>query len=328
MILVVSHAADDHAAGVLQALHRLGHAAVLVDTALYPKSARLTQRFDGAERQYVFSTDRRRIDLGACSVGWWRRPQPYTLHPDVAPDAAAFAYSESHEAIAGLWEGLGLRWVNPPTRDEAAHHKPFQLAVASRVGLAIPRTLITNDPHAARQFIDELGTARTVYKTFLASEQCWRETRIVRPEELAILDSVRVAPVIFQEYVPAVEDLRVTILGDQLFATAIRAAPGGYDVDYRLDIEGARFEPTELSAETERRLITLMRSLGLVYGAVDLRRTPDGREVFLEVNPAGEWLFVEQRTGQPITHAMADLLATLDTARSDELVARPAPAHT
>ncbi len=55
-----------------------------------------------------------------------------------------------------------------------------------------------------------------------------------------------------------------------------------------------------------------MQSLGLVYGAVDLRRAPDGREVFLEINPAGEWLFVEERTRQPITKALAEVLKTFD----------------
>jgi glutathione synthase/RimK-type ligase-like ATP-grasp enzyme len=111
--------------------------------------------------------------------------------------------------------------------------------------------------------------------------------------------------------VAADADVRVTVVGDRLFPTAIRATPGGYDVDYRMDLAGATFTPTDLPQETERRLRALMARLGLVYGAIDLRRTPDG-DVFLEVNPAGEWRFIEERTGQPITDAMADLLTSLD----------------
>ena len=57
-------------------------------------------------------------------------------------------------------------------------------------------------------------------------------------------------------------------------------------------------------------LKALIRALGLVYGAADFRRTPEGDYVVLEVNPAGEWRFVEERTGQPITRAVADLLVT------------------
>jgi hypothetical protein len=59
----------------------------------------------------------------------------------------------------------------------------------------------------------------------------------------------------------------------------------------------------------EEKLLRLMQRLGLAFGAVDMRRTPDGRHVFLEINPAGQWLFVEDRTGQPITGALCSLMA-------------------
>ena len=59
-------------------------------------------------------------------------------------------------------------------------------------------------------------------------------------------------------------------------------------------------------------LLALRRRLGLWYGAIDLRRAPDGEFVFLEINPAGQWLFVEYATGQPIAQELAALLARLD----------------
>jgi len=234
------------------------------------------------------------------------------LHPELSPDAISFTYTECHEAIAGLWAAVDLTWVNPPGLDELAHHKPYQLSVAAKSGLLIPRTVITNNPETAREFIAELGPSRTVYKTFLASEECWRETRVLRDTELGLLDRVQLAPVIFQEYVPAVEDIRVTVIGPRLYATAIQTTADAYKVDYRLDMEAASFSPTELDPTTEQQIRTLMNRLGLVYGAIDLRRTRDGQNIFLEINPAGEWRFVEERTGQPMTQAMAELLIDLD----------------
>jgi glutathione synthase/RimK-type ligase-like ATP-grasp enzyme len=315
VVLVVSHAADEHAAAVLRAIEDRRHPAVLVDTARFPANAALTQRFGAGPPRYELALDGRRIDLGECHAGWWRRPQPFTLHSGIAADVASFAYTECHEAVAGLWAALGLRWVNQPERDEVAHHKPYQLAVAAEVGLAIPRTLISNDPDAVRAFATEVAPSAVIFKTFLATEAHWRETRLLRSSDLAWLERLPLAPVIFQAFVPATDDLRVTIVGDRIFATAIRAAEGGYALDYRLDLAGAAFQPTALAAETEAKLRTLMSRLGLAYGAVDLRRTPDGGEVFLEINPAGEWRFVEERTDQPITDAMADLLVELDAAQ-------------
>ncbi len=284
----------------------------MMDTAQFPSRASITQSFEAGVQRYEFLTDGQRVNLALCGSAWWRRPLPFTLEPGIAPDAASFTYSECHEAMAGLWAVLNVKWVNPPLLDEAAHHKPHQLVVASEVGLAIPRTLITNDPGAARQFIADLGPERTIYKTFLASQECWRETRIMRREELAVLDRVRLAPVIFQEYIPAVADIRVTVLGPKMIATAIKPAPAGYQIDYRMDLDGAQFEPAELSSSTETGIRALMKRLGLVYGAIDLRRTQNHGDVFLEINPAGEWKFVEDKTGQPITEAMANLLVELD----------------
>jgi len=312
VIVIVSHAADAHTARVLDELARLEREAELIDTAEFPSRARLRHRFEGGVQRPELTVGGRRVDLARAGVGWWRRPQPFTLEDGVAPEAVSFAYTECHEAVAGLWGALPIPWVNPPHLDEAAHHKPYQLAVAARVGLRVPRTLITNDPDAARDFIAEVGTARTVYKTFLATADNWRETRTVDPVELDLLDQVRLAPIIFQEYVLASADIRVTVVGPSLFPAAIVPAPGGYALDYRMDLEGACFRATDLPSATEARIRSLVEHLGLVYGAIDLRRTPDGDHVFLEINPAGEWLFVEERTGQPITRSFASLLAKLD----------------
>jgi glutathione synthase/RimK-type ligase-like ATP-grasp enzyme len=83
-----------------------------------------------------------------------------------------------------------------------------------------------------------------------------------------------------------------------------------YKIDMRMDIANARITPVQLPEEVRDRLTDLMRRLGLVYGAIDMRRTPDGRYVFLEINPAGQWLFIEERTGQTISAALARLLAS------------------
>ncbi|HEX7487613.1 MAG TPA: alpha-L-glutamate ligase, partial [Anaeromyxobacteraceae bacterium] len=81
-------------------------------------------------------------------------------------------------------------------------------------------------------------------------------------------------------------------------------------LDFRPDLQRARYRAVALPTGVERRLRRMVRELGLAYAALDLRRRPDGEHVFLEVNPGGQWRFVEQRTGQRITEAVADLLAS------------------
>jgi glutathione synthase/RimK-type ligase-like ATP-grasp enzyme len=141
---------------------------------------------------------------------------------------------------------------------------------------------------------------------------------MVGEAEYQLLDRVAVAPVIFQEFVPAEVDLRITVVGEQFFAAAIHSQELPYPLDFRLFLDrdpGVRMEPTELPTEVEGGLMRLLKSAGLRYGAIDMRRTPSGRHVFLEVNPSGQWRFVEEVTGQPITAAMARLLTHLNAAQ-------------
>ncbi len=316
MILVISSPSDDQTQAVLKELRRLGAAFAVFDYSWFPQHSSLIMRYDGTTNRSfeLHLTDGTKLALTDCKVVWWARPQPFTLHSEIqtTPRYQRFAYNESSEAISGLWHAIDAFWVNHPICDQAASRKPYQLRVAQEVGLEIPRTLITNDPDRARDFIAAQSPKKTVYKTFMATEEAWRETRIVKQHELKLIESVRYAPVIFQKYIEAECDLRITIVGDEIFATAFYSQETSYGVDYRMDMERARVKATHLTAEVERRLHNLMDRLGLVYGAIDMRLTPDGRYVFLEINPEGLWRFVEERTGQPITASLAGVLASHD----------------
>jgi glutathione synthase/RimK-type ligase-like ATP-grasp enzyme len=210
-----------------------------------------------------------------------------------------------------MLDALPCAWVNPRIADEAAHRKPYQWEVAQQVGLRLPHTLVTNRPEEARAFIEQLGVGRVVFKAFLASIEAWRETRLIDAADMERLEQVRYAPVIFQEYVEGV-DLRITAVGDRLFPCEIDARNTSYPADMRMVVGESKVQQVELPGGLYDTLLALQRRLGLYYGAMDMRRTPDGEYVFLEVNPAGQWLFVERLTGMPIGQAVADLLAGLE----------------
>ena len=300
---------------VLDSLVRMGAAATLLDLSSFPERAQLSLNYrDGnAPDHRIREGSNPDLALSDCGVVWWRRPQPFQVHAEISNGAYRhFALSEAEEAFAGLWLALDTFWVNQPIRDQAAARKVYQLRLAQDVGLETPVTLVTNSPEDALAFVRERGPERTIYKAFSASVQHWRETRLLKPEELKLLDNVKFAPLIFQEYVPAQVDLRITIMGEDVFAAAIHSQDTSYAVDFRIDMDAARVETFELPSDVLARLQLLMDRLGLVYGAIDMRLTPDGRYVFLEINPAGQWLFIEQRTDQPMTETFARLLAQHD----------------
>jgi glutathione synthase/RimK-type ligase-like ATP-grasp enzyme len=317
VILVVSFPDEDHAQDVIGRLRQAGRPVRLLDLAEVPARRSLTQAWgDGAARSGRLDGGDGPIDLADVRVVWWRRVRPFELDPSVsAPSARAFANSETTQAVYGILDGLDAHWVNPRAADDTAHHKPWQWSVARDVGLRVPRTLVTNSPQDARAFVDQIGLGRVVFKAFLASLDAWRETRLVLEEDLARIELVRLAPVIFQEYVEGV-DLRITIVGDRVFPCAIDARRTRYPYDMRMVVGEADVAPAVLPPDVTDGLLRLMDRLGLRYGAIDMRRTDAGEHLFLEVNPAGQWHFVEHRSGLQVSAAMADELGRLhDLAR-------------
>jgi glutathione synthase/RimK-type ligase-like ATP-grasp enzyme len=313
-ILVISHDDDIHAREVLRHLETRGAEAVVLDTGRIPRETAITLAHDpeGAWRGSM-ELDGRALALESVRSVWWRRPRPYGLHDEIGgAEDRHFAYAETNATMAALWSLLDANWVNDPDRDEKAGRKGWQLKLAREVGLTIPRTCITSDPQEARRFVAS-APAPIAYKAFQGTERSWRETRLLKPEETELLDAVRFAPVIFQEYIPARVDLRVTIVGERIFAAEIDSQATAYPHDFRMDMGSAAIAEHILPAAIAENLHALMSKLGLVYGAIDMRQTPGGEYVFLEVNPAGQWLFVEQQTGQPIAAAIAETLIEFAT---------------
>jgi glutathione synthase/RimK-type ligase-like ATP-grasp enzyme len=316
MILIVSFPDNEH---VEQVRKHLTVESAVVDTATFPVSLGLSAALS-RERECIQLSLPGGGDICLCQVGavWYRRIRPYEFHEDLQDHTAKlFAWSEANEALLGVWYSLDCFWMNPPTADEVSQRKVRQLQIARRVGLSIPDTLVTNQPDAARQFVEAHGVGRVVRKAFRNIAQAPRETHLLREEDLALLDSVRYTPVIFQRFVPAGLDLRVTVVEDDIFAAAI-TSEDRYAADYRPGLASAKVVPYELPPAVAEKLLELMKIFGLQFGAVDFRVTPDGDHVFLEVNPAGEYLFISQRTGQPIPAAIAASLERHDRARSKE----------
>lgn len=308
-IVVISHAQDRHAHAVMERLRARGVEPLLFDTSDFPDRATVSVDYStAAPTVTLVHRDLGTFELSSATSVWWRRPQVPSLAAITDPDAHGFAHGEWHEALNGLYHLMPAAWMNDPIRDDVASRKALQLVTARNLGFTIPRTLMTSDPDRARAFVAEIGVGRTIFKIFSATHKVWRETRLVDARDLEMLDSLRLAPAIFQEYVPARADLRVCIVGDRLFPMQIDTRGTSYEADFRLSLHEASTSRADLPRAVEERLVRLIQHYGLAYGAVDLRVREDGEIVFLEVNPAGEFLFLEANAGLPVTDAVADWL--------------------
>jgi glutathione synthase/RimK-type ligase-like ATP-grasp enzyme len=314
MILVISYLNEDHTVDVINRIEKNGREVHMIDLSDFPakNSLLLSWSKKSGSSLIIELNNGELLTLDKTKVAWWRRVNSFTVDNAVSDfTKRSFAESETAQAVNGMLDSLDCHWVNPRYSDEMAHHKPYQWTIAHKVGLKVPKTLVTNKPEAAEKFINEIGVEEVVYKAFLAMHEAWRETRLIKKADINNIKLVKYAPVIFQEFIQGV-DIRVTVVGNKIFAAEIDARKTSYPVDMRMALGESAIKPINLPNKLSSTILKFQQQLNLKYGAIDLKRTEDGEYHFLEVNPAGQWLFVEERAGLPISEAMADYLIKLE----------------
>lgn len=315
-VLVVTFSHDhDGVDRVIDRVRARGHEAIRLDTDRYPLDAALTIEQGPHADRVGLTLDGATHDLTAVDAIWYRRLRAPKLPADMPHDLRAVAADEARHVLLGLLNAHPAFALDPWINIRHADHKQRQLAAAAALGLTVPPTLTTNDPAAVRAFAARQphGVVTKMLSTFALDRQGEQHvvyTRALGPDDLDALDSLRLCPMVFQARIPRVRELRCTIVGHHVYCAALDAdASEATADDWRRDAAGlaAAWRPHALPRELEIRLLALATRLGLNYGAADLLVDADGTHHFLEINPAGEWGWVD-RIGLPIADAIAAVL--------------------
>lgn len=321
-VLIVTHSEDNESTTLVgDALREPGAEPLRLDTDLFPTEVQLAIHEAGSGRLLVMRrSGGPEVDLGEVSAVWYRRFAPGKKIPrEMDPQLRGPSVEESRRTLLGLLASLDAFILDPYDRVRRASNKQLQLRLARELGLAIPDTLITNDPDAVRRFAaaHPQGIVTKMMASFAVYDEQGREqvvfTNPLEPEDLENLEGLDLSPMTFQERVPKELELRVTVVGRRVFAAAVDSqASGRATEDWRRDGAGLveSWEEHTLPPEVAARLLALCDRLGLEYGAIDLILTPEGRWVFLEINPVGEYFWLEIHPPRfPISHALAETLA-------------------
>lgn len=278
----------------------------------FPLGSSLTYRASNESFCAEIVSDGRKVDLDRVGSVWCRGVQALGFPSDLAEADRRFAEAESERVLTALYTVAKAVWINHPHRHIRANSKPAQLAVARALSLDVPSTVITNDPDEVRAFIAG-SKGETIYKALTQSLDTEPGkslfTSIVTEKACADIDLIRITPGVFQELVPKAYELWVTVVDARVFAVRIDSQSRH---ESRIDWRHLPFEADaaiDLPGEIEAKIHAFMKSFGLVYGAFDFIVTPEGRHVFLEVNPAGQYMWIESKLGLPITAALADALS-------------------
>ncbi len=250
---------------------------------------------------------------------WFRRPtSPLASNKVEDRNIRQYIEQESNVMLSNLIHAIpGQRWISNPINMEQAAYKPYNIRVAQEIGFEIPETIISNSPEGVEKFMHNLNLEYVALKpvetpwikstdnSFLFFTKKIHKNRISEWRK-----QIQVCPVILQEYIEKSVELRITVIDNQVFPCAIHSQRSELTKeDWRkYDIDNTPHETFQLPEDIKQKCVALLKNLGIRFGCIDMILTPENRYVFLEINPAGQWLWIEELTGlsisKTLTHAL------------------------
>lgn len=266
--------------------------------------------------QPALRIDSRWYEPAAFSHLWYRRPEKLRDERFNDNPEGRYVLSEWAEAFEGFFAHVERRrWMNHPAGNAAASHKLEQLTVAAKIGFTIPDTLVTQVPEELQAFYERHGgfvVVKPMATAYIAREAGENDSLIytnrVGREQLDNLHDLANCPTFFQQLVSKECDVRITVVDAHIHAVRLLASEDGVQ---RCDIRrnnmaDVRYESVTLPAEVEASVRTLMGHYGLRFGAIDMVVTREGVWYFLEINPNGQWAWLDLCAGQSIADSFVE----------------------
>jgi len=327
-ILILSLPEDVHALSVAWILRQNGIACDIWYQSDYPAYARLSLRL--APGGSVSTSIDAKSEIPIRTV-WSRRFGRLHLGDHVSPEDREIATRECGHFLNAMRYCVGADafWINPYRVEFFATSKAVQLRLADHCGLRVPDTLMANDIDAIRAFLRQHGSV--IYKPYFPPQ--WQDEQrclygFARVLSEALLDdpqAVQFCPGIYQPQIPKAYEARVTVMGREVLACRIDATTESGEIDdwrtAHIGNKPFRVAPIALPESVRNSCFALMRALGIVFGCFDFTVDHDGKWYFLEVNPMGQFLWVEHECPEiPMLEAFCNFLIAgrAEFARSDE----------
>lgn len=318
-VLIITHSQDNECIDIVSGkLKAQGAHVVRFNVDKYPLEYSLSSCYENKEWRIYLDFEGKRESIQDITALWYRRSHNLGsgLKELLEGEYLSSVHGEIRQTLFGMLEGMHCFQIGKFSQYRRLDSKEEQMKIASALGLNIPETCITNSPEEARRFVldHEQGAIVKMQSSFAIYRE-GREhvvfTNVITKDNLGSIDSLQYCPMQFQEKIEKARELRITIVGDAVFAFAVDSQKmENAKVDWRR--EGlellAQWEPYELPAAIKEKLLRLMDIYGVNYGAIDIIVTPDDEYYFLEINSAGEYFWLDRLVEHKISEQIANVL--------------------
>ncbi len=324
-VIIASHQKDQSALFLMKRLIEIRQSARLINFGEFPTAMFGTMLFEKTASTSITMSDGFSFDENSIKSIWWRRPQGPVKNTRT-PLLQKYIQNESEIALSCLLVFLeNVLWVSEPEATRIANRKPLQLALAKQIGFNVPETCISNDPEKVKAFVARHSGIPLIMKAVGSSyvrlthdpDDKSRKNKAIYTKIVNIdfllehIGQVSNCPFILQEAVIKDSDIRITIVGDRVFASeiVIEKNANGPNLDWRHHDVKRKYLMHKLPKDLKHRCIQLVDSLGLKFGCIDMGFSKKDGYSFFEINPQGQWMPSEQLVGHPISLALANLLS-------------------
>ncbi len=310
-VLLIGAHHDPHVLAVATKLKERSHRVVVMDSL--SKADFLTLDYSKNQTpEMILKTSAEELVSSDEISGIWLRQKPIVQNPSWGPlqrAAAEFSQGEWRTVLNSLQICCpNAIWVNDPQKQICINSKPRQLAIASELGMLTPRTIISNNPNDISAFIEECG--RVIYKSLnwytFPDQTGILTTELTADTVSEKSDAIKSAPGIYQQLIEKDYELRITVVGEKCFTALVRTPKSGDGaVDWRHAHFEDIFESVTEDLELNKSILNFHNKTGLRYGTYDFIVDKFGDKHFLECNPAGQYLWLENSLGLQISDAIA-----------------------
>lgn len=305
MIVAVSVKDDLHALAIRDAAIRRGYREFhILECDRISGRRSLSWSSHGDSPSTLLASDGASIPLEEVSVLWWRRVRANQQASACAANdhQRRLINNDCRGALGGILEAAYRgQWVSPPEATDRAADKLYQLAVAREVGFRVPRTLVTQSREDVIEFTQRVG--RTIVKPVVGASGPLMFTQYIDDPASIPEGSFATCPAVYQEYVPGQHHIRLNCFGERMYAALIETG----SLDWRPDLN-VPISRWSIPADVAQQVTAVLQKLGLRMGIVDIKLTPGGEPVWLEVNPQGQFLFLQPLLGEPLADHFLDFL--------------------
>lgn len=302
-ILIIADPLDLHADAVNWGLAKLGYTVTVWNWADFPISDSGVFEINRNAQKYTMTNLGQRIS-SRFDVIWVRRKEISTPFRDCHKDDREMVLKESAIFLESVLPYLGhenTKWINDIEADRLAGNKINQICVALKVGFAVPDTIIGNDYDGIENFFDE-HKGKVIFKAF--SPKMWlnddgsstvQRTSQINQTQILNDYAIRACPGIYQKLIEKKYELRITVIGETVIPAKLDSQKFGATVDWRYDTDGGKetLTTTTIPGDIAEKCRLFCKEMKLNFGAFDFIVTKDDEYYFLEVNPAGQFLWGE-----------------------------------